>query len=213
MDIIWLGHASFKIKTLELTIYIDPYVGDYDDVADIILMTHDHYDHADANKVKQIRTDDTEIITTAKLAPRFSATVMKPGDELEVKGIKIKAVRAYNTNKFREPNVPYHPKQEDMVGFIIEIEGKTLYHAGDTDVIPEMKDIKADIALLPVGGTYTMDAKEASEAVALIKPRLAIPIHWGEIVGTKEDAEHFKELLEHTEIEVKILEPGEVISL
>ena len=124
---------------------------------------------------------------------------MRPGDRLSVKGLEVEAVPAYNLNK------DFHPKDAGMLGFVVNIGGVRLYHAGDTDFIPEMKGIKTDVALLPVSGTYVMTADEAVEAALTIKPKVAIPMHYGAIVGDKNDAEHFRDQLAGR-IEVVILE-------
>lgn len=209
MNIKWLGHASVKIKTKDKTIYIDPYSGDYSNAekADLILVTHSHYDHFAKDVITKIMADDTVIVAPPSVGAEIESEVMKNGDKKEVKGLNIEAVAAYNVSK------SFHPKGEGN-GYIFEIEGKKIYFAGDTDLIPEMNLIEADIVLLPVGGTYTMDSEEAASAAKVIGPDLAIPIHWGEIVGHEEDAEHFKEeVVNDSEIEVKIIKPGESIEV
>lgn len=209
MQIKWLGHASFKIKTKELVIYADPYEGEYDEKADLILISHEHYDHFGRDKIMQIRTDDTAILTTDRVASELDgAKAMKPGDIVNVGDVKVEAVHAYNIGK------PFHPKGNG-IGFVIEAEGHRIYFAGDTDKIPEMKNIRADIALVPVGGTYSMNRDEAADAVLMIKPKLAIPMHFGSgVVGTIEDAELFKEKVEDdSKTKVRILEQGEEIKV
>jgi len=192
LEIFWLGHASFKIKGQGLLIYIDPYQVKQGERANLILITHDHYDHCDASSVKKIAGHETTILATSMSAEKLSGNIktLSAGDEIEVKGAKIKAVPAYNITK------PFHPRGAG-IGFVIALNGKTIYHAGDTDKIPEMENLeKIDLALLPVGGTYTMDAAEAAEAVKMIKPEIAIPMHYGAgVVGSPEDAERFKELV------------------
>ncbi len=209
MQIEWLGHASVKITSKDRTIYIDPYSGEYDKQpkADLILITHDHYDHFNKEKIAQLSTDETIVVAPQKVAADTTAETVKPGDKKELKGISIEVVAAYNVEK------NHHPKGEG-VGYVIELEGKKIYHAGDTDLVPEMNAVEADIVLLPVGGTYTMDAKEASGAALVLEPDIAIPIHWGEIVGHEEDAQHFKEEVEkESEVEVIIPEKGKDIEL
>lgn len=185
--ITWLGHASFKIKAPEGVIYIDPWKLHNGEPADLILITHDHFDHFSADDVKKIRKADTTIITTASVAAQLKGNVqtVKAGDTLTVKGVKIEVVPAYN------PRKEFHPKPAGGVGFIITVGGRRIYHAGDTDAIPEMNNIKADVALLPVGGKYTMTADEAAEVANKIKPRVAVPMHWGDIIGSRADAESF----------------------
>jgi len=197
-NIHWLGHACFRIDN-DKTIYTDPYeLKGTPPKADLILITHDHFDHCSPDDVAKVAKDDTVIVTIAAAAQKLKGDVrvVKPGDSITVLGIPIEAVPAYNVNKFRSPGQPFHPKESGHVGFIFTVEGQRIYHAGDTDVIPEMKDIQADIALLPVGGTYTMTADEAAQAANTIKPKVAIPMHYSAIVGSIKDAERFKELCE-----------------
>ncbi len=185
----WLGHASFKIETDKI-MYIDPYEIEEKEKADLILITHEHYDHCSPEDIKKIIKNDTSIVTISSAASKLSGNIkiVNPGDEIEIEGIRIKAVPSYNINK------KFHPRDSNKVGFLVTIEGETVYHAGDTDFIPEMKDIKTDIALLPVSGTYVMDPLEASKAAEIIKPKYVIPMHYGSIVGSREDAEKFKGL-------------------
>lgn len=197
----WLGHDSFRLEG-EVTVYIDPWkLPPNSPKADIILITHDHYDHCSTEDVAKIQKADTVIVTIPAAARKLKGEVktVKPGDKITVKGIEIEAVPAYNTDK------PFHPKGAGHVGFIITLGGKRIYHAGDTDFIPEMKGLKVDIALLPVSGTYVMTAEEAAKAADAIKPEVAIPMHYGEIVGSERDAERFKEL---TSVQVTILKPS-----
>ncbi len=209
MQIKWLGHASFKVKTKEMTIYIDPYAGEYDEKADLILISHEHYDHFGKDKIAKIRTENTTILTTEKVASELNgAKAMKQGDVANVGDIKVEAVHAYNIGK------PFHPKGNG-VGFIIEADRHRIYFVGDSDKVPEMKNIKADIALVPVGGTYTTDRDEAADAVIAINPKLAIPMHFGGgVVGTTEDAELFKKKVEkNKKTKVRILKQGEEIKV
>ncbi len=197
-NIHWLGHASFRIEN-DKTIYIDPYeLKGEPPKANLILITHDHSDHCSPDDVAKIAKDDTVIVTIAAAAQKLKGDVrvVKPGDSITVLGIPIEAVPAYNVNKFRSPGEPFHPKESGHVGFILTVGGQRIYHAGDTDIIPEMNDIQADIALLPAGGTYTMTAEEAAEAANRIKPKVAIPMHYGAIVGSIKDAERFRDLCE-----------------
>jgi len=194
-NIHWLGHDSFRIKGDGLVIYIDPWQIENGPKADLILITHDHRDHCSPADVAKVQKKDSVIVTVAAAAAKLSGQiqVVKPGDELRVKGIPISAVPAYNVNKFRSPGVPFHPRESGYVGFVVTVEGQRIYHAGDTDCIPEMGSINADIALLPVSGTYVMTADEAVEAAAIIKPQIAIPMHIGRGIGSLADAERFKE--------------------
>lgn len=195
----WLGHDCFKI-TNDKVIYTDPFELNKKDKADIILITHSHYDHCSPEDVYKIQTPDTIIVATEDCKKNLSGNIkiVKPGNKLDVKGIHIEAVPAYNINK------KFHPKENNWVGYIFTIDEEKIYLAGDTDYIPEMKTFKVDIALLPVSGTYVMTAEEAVKAALDIKPKIAIPMHYGSIVGSNSDAEKFAKELKG-KIEVKIL--------
>jgi len=192
-----LGHATVKIKN-DLVIYIDPYKISDTEKADIILITHDHYDHLSLQDIKKIQKEETDIIIPSAAIEGVSGNVkeINPGDSITVKGIDIKVVPAYNIKK------KFHPKKKNYVGYIVKVHNISYYHSGDTDRIPEMKNLNVDVAFLPVGGTYTMDAKQAAKATEDIKPKVAVPLHYGSVVGTIEDAEEFKELCD---CEVRIL--------
>ena len=194
----WLGQSGIKI-TGDKIIYIDPLDIPEGEGADLIFITHDHGDHLSENDLKKIQGDQTTIIIPESCKNRISGNVkgVKPGDTFVLDGIQVQVVPAYNIDK------PYHPKSKNYVGYILTVGDITYYHAGDTDRIPEMKSIQTDVAFLPVGGTYTMDAEEAAEAVRDIQPKVAVPIHWGSIVGSKQDAERFQSLCD---CEVQILD-------
>jgi L-ascorbate metabolism protein UlaG (beta-lactamase superfamily) len=185
----WLGHASIRIDAQKI-IYIDPWKIKGGPKADLILISHTHHDHLSPADVRKIQKEDTVIIAAGDAAAQLSGNVraLKPGDKVTVQGVTVEAVPAYNIDK------PYHPKANQWIGFILTVEGKTIYYGGDTDFIPEMEEIKADIWILPVGGTYTMTAKEAAAVINTIRPEAAIPIHCGDFVGTLEDAATFKQL-------------------
>ncbi|OIO64175.1 Zn-dependent hydrolase [Candidatus Woesearchaeota archaeon CG1_02_33_12] len=199
----WLGHSSFKI-TDKKVVYIDPYNIPPDEKADIILITHGHSDHCSIEDIKELIKDRTIILIPPDCQSKLSDLqgidihLVKPGKKIGAFGIIVEAVPAYNLNK------NFHEKVNEWVGYIVNIAGKRIYHAGDTDFIPEMKELKEiDVALLPVGGKYTMDAKAAAEAANAIKPKVAVPMHYGSVVGSEADAIKFKELCN---CEVEIME-------
>ncbi len=189
-NIFWLGHDSFRLRD-QKTIYIDPWKLDPGaEKADLILVTHDHFDHLSQEDIDRLSKAGTVVVGPQVVADKYKGkiTVVKPGDKITAAGVPIEVLPAYNTNK------QFHPKSAGHVGYIITVNGKRIYHSGDVDLIPEMANIKVDIALLPVSGTYVMTAPEAAEAANTIKPGLAIPMHWGDpnVVGTRSDAEEFK---------------------
>lgn len=207
VKITWLGHASFKIEGEEgLTIYLDPWKIKAKDEADLIFISHSHYDHLSPDDVNRIQGKATTILVPTDGVGKLRGEVraVKPGDSLSLKGINVRAVPAYNLNK------PYHPKENGWVGYFFEVETISIYHAGDTDFVPEMNDLKPSVALLPIGGTYTMDVENALAAVEAIKPRMIIPMHFGDIVGTLNDAKRFAE---KCPVEVRILGKGESIDI
>ena len=192
----WLGHDAFKIAASK-TIYIDPFeLAGEPEPADIICVTHDHYDHCSPEDVAKIRRKDTVVVAAENCRGKLKGDVkwVKAGDKVTVDDVNIEAIPAYNVNK------GFHPPEAGGVGFILTVEGTTIYHAGDTDPIPEMEGLEVDIAMLPVSGVYVATAEEAIEAANKIGPKVVIPMHWGGIVGSRTDAERFKELW-----------PGEVV--
>ncbi|VVB51024.1 Beta-lactamase superfamily domain protein [uncultured archaeon] len=205
MNLTYLGHAGFRLQSKEGVIYFDPYqikkpIND----GDIVLVSHSHRDHCDPESILAVSKKDAVVIAAQNAAAKASAQhSVSEGNALSVGGFKITAVPAYNTNK------PFHPRGFG-VGFIVEAEGKRIYHAGDTDAINEMMEYgPVDVALLPVSGTYVMTAPEAAEAAKLVKAKLAIPMHYGEVIGSKDDAVFFKKLLERLNGKVVILNVGE----
>ncbi len=198
-NIFWLGHDSFRLMG-EKVIYIDPWKIAADaPKADVILISHEHHDHFSREDIAKISKVGTVVVAPQSVAAQLeNVLVVKPGDKINAAGIAIDVVAAYN------PNKKFHPKSAQHVGYIVQILGKRIYHAGDTDLIPEMAQIKADIALLPVSGTYVMTPAEAAEAANTIRPALAIPMHYGDpdVVGTNADAAEFKRL---AQVPVEIL--------
>jgi len=200
LELRWTGHDGFQITNSKRKqiIYIDPfqlsgnYKGRKD--ADIVLISHDHFDHLSIEDLKDIVNANTKIVAAGECLeklrelPTDKITTLKPGEKDSQKGIAVEAIRAYNTNK------KFHPREDNKIGFVITIDDHRIYHSGDTDVIPEMGGLNPDIALLPVSGTYVMTADEAARATdETIRPnKIAIPMHYGSIVGSKEDAEKFK---------------------
>ena len=201
----WLGHSSFKFNFFWKVIYIDPFQVEEVEKADLILISHGHYDHCSIADISKLVKEDTLMVTTPDTTSKLAGKVqggkvklVKPGDAFTFKGIEIRTVPAYNINK------EFHPGMNEWVGYIIKINNIRFYYAGDTDLIPEMSEIKAEVAFLPVSGTYVMTAEEAAQAAKKIMPKIAIPMHYGKIIGSKEDAERFKKLC--TFCEVKILD-------
>ena len=208
----WLGHASFLIKTQGKNVYIDPYVGDYSEKADIVLISHGHRDHCDIEKLSMIRDSHTIIFTSKSCAENISPDniqVMFPDEEKQIDGITIKSVEAYNVKRFRSPSVPFHP-QGTGLGFIIESEDKRIYHPGDTDYLPFMKELKdITLALLPIMGRAVMDVDEAVEAAIALKPKIAMPMH-----RRNSDPMEFKAKVENrSKIKVIVMREGEELIL
>jgi len=204
----WLGHDGFRIQNGKV-IYIDPFkIGDRGPKADIVLVSHEHFDHLSIEDLKKIVTPNTVVVAHAQSAGELSklkvkeTKIVKPGDKLTIGEIMIQAVPAYNLNKGPEPGKVFHPKEDGKLGFVVTVKGIRIYHAADSDHIPEMKGLNPDVALLPVSGTYVMTPQEAAEAAASVNPKIAIPMHYDAIVGTKNDAEAFRKL---AKCEVKIL--------
>jgi len=214
VELKWLGHSGFFIKNSK-KIYIDPYnIKEGMEKADIILITHSHYDHCSVTDIGKIVQEGTKIIITADCQSKITRfdvpikmEIVEPGQEIDMGGIKISVVSSYNSDK------SFHPKDENWVGYILKINNIIIYHAGDTDLIPEMQKLTGYkqpgnkfIALLPIGGRFTMNLEEATEAAKLLKPTIAIPMHYGSVVGTGDDAKEFKELCEENNIRCEILE-------
>jgi L-ascorbate metabolism protein UlaG (beta-lactamase superfamily) len=203
----WLGHDSFRLDGPPVN--FDPWkLPPGSPVADLVLVSHDHYDHLSADDVKKVSGPQTVVMANPSAAAKLpGARVIRPGEKITVGDVTVEAVPAYNVNKFRGPGNPFHPKKAEHNGYIVTVGGERLYHAGDTDHIPEMSGFKCDVALLPVSGTYVMTAEEAAQAAAAIKPLIAVPMHYGDrdVVGTLANAQQFKRLCEQAGIEAAIL--------
>ena len=205
-DIEVLCHSSIKLNT-EKIIYFDPFrINENYHDADIIFITHDHYDHYSEEDIDKVEKTGTIIVAPEDLLDKLlkkrfqkeHIITVKPNESYTVKNIKFTTIPAYNINK------QFHPKENKWVGYLIEIDGSSYYIAGDTDITEENQKIKCDVAFVPVGGTYTMNYKEAAELINIIQPKVAVPIHYGSIVGTEQDAANFSKLVS-PEIKVEIL--------
>jgi L-ascorbate metabolism protein UlaG (beta-lactamase superfamily) len=203
----WFGHASFKISSGSDVIYIDPWkLKDTPHDATVVLVSHSHYDHYSAGDIAKVSGMTTKLVAAGDVIQKQGkGQTLKPGQSIDVNGVKITGVPAYN------PAKQFHPRSNNWLGFIIEIAGKRIYYAGDTDVTDEMKALKnIDLALLPVGGTYTMNADEAADATKQFNPKQAIPYHWGDIVGKQADADNFQK---KAACKVTVLKNGESITI
>lgn len=196
--------SSIKLK-LDKTIYFDPYkIEENKNDADIIFITHDHYDHMDPDSINKIKNSNTIVISPKSMEDTISKIVFKnyiylePYNEINIDGLDIKTIPAYNISK------PFHPRKNNWLGYIVTYNNITYYVAGDTDSTPETKEVKCDIAFVPIGGHFTMDPVEASELIKIIKPKVAIPTHYGSIVGSISDGKTFKELLPEIEVVEKL---------
>jgi L-ascorbate metabolism protein UlaG (beta-lactamase superfamily) len=207
----WLGHSGFRIEVGRHNVYIDPYrITGTEPKADVILITHGHYDHFSPQDLERLSGPDTHVIAPAAVAERLDGDVtsIRPGEVIEtgVPGVDVRGVPAYNTSKRDGEGRPFHPREAGCVGYELNVRGERLYHAGDTDVIPEMDwVVGADVALLPVSGIYVMTPLEAAEAARRIQPAVAVPMHWGEHIGTRDDAKAFADAAPVT---VRIMKPA-----
>ena len=195
----WLGHDSFRIDGSS-TVYIDPWkLGADAPPADLILITHDHYDHFSIDDIARVVTPRTTLIGPATVTAQVdgvAVVALSAGETATVGSVTVTAVPAYNIDKFRRPGELFHPRAAGGLGYIVELDGCRVYHAGDTDAIPEMRAVRCDVALLPVSGTYVMTAEEAAEACRMISAHAVVPMHFGDVVGTAADAARFGDLCE-----------------
>jgi L-ascorbate metabolism protein UlaG (beta-lactamase superfamily) len=206
VTITWLGHASFRIDLGGTTVYIDPWkIESSSRDGDMVLVSHSHYDHYSREDIGKVAGEDCTLVASGDvIIEEGSGVSLEPGKSTVQKTVTIQGIPAYNIGK------DFHPRGNNWLGFVVEAEGKRIYYAGDTDVTNEMKDLGSiDCALLPVGGTYTMDAGEAAAAASAFKPGIAVPYHWGDIVGSETDAETFSKGYSSS----KIVHPGESINV
>jgi len=206
IEITWLNHASFRLAGTRV-VYIDPWkLSDSPADGDVVFVSHGHFDHCSPEDVAKVRGADGVVVAPADALEQLGGgQTLRPGQELQVNGVKLTGVPAYNIGK------SYHPKSNNWLGVVVELDGVRVYYAGDTDRIPEMAELKdVDVALLPVGGTYTMDAGEAAGAAGDIGAKAAIPYHYGEVVGSAEDARKFAAAAPCT---VHVLSPGGKVSI
>ncbi len=184
----WLGHATFRIADGDTQIYIDPWkLPDGAPVADVILITHGHFDHYSEDDIARIERPGTLFAAPRDVAAKLGkrkVTSVEPGGRYTIGPLQVEATPAYNLDK------DFHKKQEGWVGYVVTLSsGQRIYHSGDADAIPEMDEVEADVAMMPCGGTYTMTAPEMAAAANRFKPSVLIPMHWGDIVGQRTDAE------------------------
>jgi L-ascorbate metabolism protein UlaG (beta-lactamase superfamily) len=205
----WLGHSGFRIRAGRAVVYVDPYRVEEGPKADVILVTHGHYDHFSPQDIERLSHERTWLVGPPAVAERVAgrAISIAPGEVLEAelaRGLEIAAVAAYNTSKRDANGRAFHPREAGWVGYNLNVLGERLYHSGDTDVIPEMDTVTGvDVALLPVSGVYVMTAEEAAEAARRIQPGVAVPMHWGGHIGARADAARFAE---KAPVEVRIME-------
>jgi len=213
LAITWYAQSAFRIEVAGLRIYHDPFrIPDGEPTADVILISHEHFDHCSPADIAKVRDLQRTLVVANPTAARAEGIappvhVLRPGESLQHGALHVRAVPAYNLNKFRSPGVPFHPREREHVGYLCRAGDVTWYFAGDTDAIPEMAEFgPVDYAFLPVSGTYVMTAEEAAEAVRMLKPRVVVPMHYGAVVGSVEDARRLAALVGGM-VEVRILEP------
>jgi L-ascorbate metabolism protein UlaG (beta-lactamase superfamily) len=208
LEIRWIGHASFRLATDDVVLYIDPWkLSSAQPDADLVFVSHGHFDHWSADDVAAVSREGTTVVGPPDVAESLpSGRVLRPGERVESAGARIEGIRAYNVDK------DFHPKDNDWLGAVITVGGTRVYYAGDTDHIPEMSELaEVDVALLPVGGTYTMDATQAAEACRAIGAKMVVPYHWGDIVGTEDDARAFVDAT--AGCDARLLQPGEALTV
>jgi L-ascorbate metabolism protein UlaG (beta-lactamase superfamily) len=198
----WFRQAAIRWLDDERSIYVDPWGVPRDaPPADVILITHAHFDHFQPDQIAMLSTPSTRLVAPHDVAAELTGdvTAVAPGESHEVAGLRFTTVPAYNTV---EERLEMHPRANRWVGYVLELGGSSYYHAGDTDHAAELDDVRADVAFVPIGGTYTMDAGEAAGLVHAIEPRLAVPLHFGFVVGSPSDADRFREAAAPVPVEV-----------
>jgi L-ascorbate metabolism protein UlaG (beta-lactamase superfamily) len=208
VEIRWIGHASFRLAADDVVLYIDPWkLSSAQPDADLVFVSHGHFDHWSADDVAAVSREATTVVGPGDVVGSLpGGRALRPGERVEIAGVSIEGIPAYNVDK------DFHPKANGWLGALITLAGTRVYYAGDTDHIPEMNDLsEVDVALLPVGGTFTMNSDQAAEACRAIGARTAVPYHWGDIIGSEADARAFAEAA--SGCDTRLLQPGEAISV
>ena len=198
----WFRQAAMRYAGDGITIYIDPWgTSPEDPKADLILITHAHFDHLQPHEIERLSQDGTKVVAPKDVAAELSGDVtgVAPGESHEIAGVRFETVPAYNT---AEERLDMHPRSNDWVGYVLELDGKRYYHAGDTDALPELESLQTDVAMIPIGGTYTMDYKEAAGFVKAMQPEVAVPMHFGFVVCSPSHADLFKKAADPVRVEV-----------
>lgn len=202
--ITWYRQSAMRWRGDGPVVYVDPWGVTDPEPADLILITHAHFDHFQPEEIERLRTPTTKIVAPRDVAAELSGDVtpVAPGESHELGGLRFETVPAYN---IVEARLEMHPKRNGWVGYVFDHGGRTYYHAGDTDALPELESLSTQVAMVPIGGTYTMDAREAAGLVKAMGPELAVPMHFGFVVGSPSDAKRFRELA--APVPVEVLEP------
>jgi L-ascorbate metabolism protein UlaG (beta-lactamase superfamily) len=197
----WFRQSAYLWKGDGVSVYIDPWGVTTEEKADVLFITHAHLDHFNMEDVDKVVKDGTKIFAPRDVANELSGDVtpVAPGDSVEVGGIRGQVVHAYNVV---EQRLEMHPRANNWVGYVLNLGDNSYYHAGDTDHVPELEAIRADVAFVPIGGTYTMDVPEAAGLVKAITPKVAVPMHYGFVVGEVGDADLFRERARPVQVEI-----------
>lgn len=200
----WYRQSAIRWDVGGLVVHVDPWGITDDEHADLVFVTHAHLDHFSVEDIDRLRDRATRIVAPVDVARELSGEVLavRPGEEHEVAGVRIRTVPAYNVVEDREQ---HHPRSNGWVGYVLEAGGRSWLHAGDTDAVPELDEVRVDAAFLPIGGTYTMDATEAGALVRRMRPDVAVPMHFGFVVGDPSDGDRFR--TEAAPVPVEVLEP------